>query len=198
MRKYVFLIIALALSLGLCACGNNSKDRIQIDRVQNAKDLFLQVAETTFVYDDLYLTEHAEIHHNAWTIAYEKAMDAYNALSAEEKEFLDKDTVSGRHSPRVDLYEDNYNEICIEQEIALYCKDTAVEELKDSLINKSSYEEYDWILEYSHYSADDNTFLVELEIEYSATNRMGGRIDDTEYVSFRGTYQDGEILITSY
>lgn len=191
MKKTIAILLALWLCVSLCACGNESEDRFK-----DAQNLFRELADIKFVYDDLYLTEHAEIHHNAWTTAYEKAIAAYNALPAEDKAKLDNDPYYGRYGNLSVSHEYSYEHIFIEQEIALYCKDAAVEAVKDSLVNKSSYEEYDWMLERIYYLGSGHGFEVEIKIEYSATNKMGGRIDDTAHVYCKGTYENGKITIT--
>lgn len=214
MKKVVAILLATILCLSLVACGNNRVQKAyeeasarRVEAAQNAinalhelsnldLDDFSSVEEYFAYYDNLwdslYLTEDAEIHHNEWTSAYVAALDAYNALFSDEQlKIQNADWLNEEET-----YIAKYEEILIEQEIALYCKDVAVEDLKERLINKSSYEEYGWILDRSDYRVDDYTFWVELKIEYSATNEMGGRIDDTEYVDCWGTYRDGTITIT--
>lgn len=199
MKKVIALLLATILCLSLVACGNSKEQKAQeeasakrIETAQNAINALHEIYYIDGFFDSLYLTEDAEIHHNEWTSAYVAALDAYNALSSDEQlKIKNADWLNEN-----EIYIGQYEKILIEQEIALYCKDVAVEDLKERLINKSSYEEYGWKLDRSYYFEDDDTFWVELKIEYSATNRMGGRIDDTEYVDCRGTYRDGTITIT--
>jgi hypothetical protein len=140
----------------------------------------------------MYLTETAEIHHNDASSAYAAAFEAYNALSDEEKlEIRDSDLLLEN-----ERFISQYEKILVEQKVAIYCKDVAVEELKETLVNKSSYEEYGWALEKVHYSKDDQVFWVELNVEYSSTNEYGGRVDEIDYFDYTGTYKDGKITIT--
>lgn len=207
MKKTIALLLAIILCLSLVACGDSKGQKVQeeastkrIEEAQNAINALHDISTNSLhdnsyfdsFLDSLFLTEDAEIHHNEWTSAYIAALDAYNALSSDEKLKIKN---AGWLNER-ETYINLYNQILIEQEIALYCKDIAVEALKESLINKSSYEEYGWTLEDSFYYEFNHTFWVELKIEYSATNRMGGRIDDTEYVRCKGIYRDGTITIT--
>lgn len=194
MKRILALIMIFLICFSLCACTNKEAEQAAKERaarIKNVEDLIEYMSDAEWELKELYLTETAEIHHNEWSAAYVKALDAYNALSADEQT-----GVWNADDLKDDYHIKWYNEILIEQEIALYCKDIAVEALKEKLINKSSYEEYGWILDRSYYFEDDHTFWVELKIEYSATNRMGGRIDDTEYVSYHGAYIDGKITIS--
>ena len=183
MKKVIALLLATILCLSLVACGNSKASAKRIEAAQNAINALHEISYVHDFFDSLYLTEDAEIHHNEWTSAYVAALDAYNALSSDEQ--LKIQNADWLNEP--ERYVAWYEKILIEQEIALYCKDVAVEDLKERLINKSSYEEYGWILDHSYYGVGDYTFWFELKIEYSATNKMGGRIDDTEYVDCRGT-----------
>lgn len=192
MKKAIALLLVSILCLSFSGCGSSKESEQKIEEAQNAINALHKISYLEGFSDSLYLTETAEIHHNEWTIAYLAALDAYNALSSDEKLKIKNADWLTKNNGYINWYE----KILIEQEIALYCKDASVEHLKNTLINKSSYEEYGWKLIRSHYFEDDHSFWVELKIEYSATNRMGGRIDDTEYIDCRGTYQDGTITIT--
>lgn len=222
MKKLIALLLVAVLSIGLVACGSATDDaktspeqQASIERIEKAQTAINSLHELTDYspsdfstideysdhvsasfkefLDTLYLTADAEIHHNTWTQAYLSALEAYNALSSDEKLEIKNVEWLSENKTHIEQYE----KILIEQEIALFCKDAAVEALKETLVNKSSYEEYGWVLEKSYYWLDYHTFTVELKIEYSATNRMGGRIDDVEYVRCEGTYTNGEISIIS-
>ena len=206
MKRLVCLLFVAALVVALCACENNKtnenveKAQAAINALSEAEEYMMEIDtqrwlsdnsySSVYFYDSLYVDEHAEIHHNEWSLAYEEAMEAYNSLSTEEKTLIE-------NSACLDYkyYVDEYKSVLLEQEIALFCKDFAVEDLKEKLINKSSYEEYDWILEEVFYSENAHSFGVELKIEYSATNKFGGRIDDIEYFRCSGTYKNGIITI---
>ena len=216
MKKALSLLLVLILCLSACASGPSKEDiesKERIERAQNAinalHNLTDKVDYSQFWYKfchTLYLTETAEIQHNDWTLAYVAAKEAFDALSEKEKQQVKNAEWLTEKSYLIEKYE----EILIEQEIVLYCKEVAVEEVKSDLINKSSYEEYGWKIYGEHYVYQESeydeelgkyvdtgiySFSVEIKIEYSATNRMGGRIDDVEYVRVRGTYSNGTYTI---
>lgn len=215
MRKTISLILALVMCLALCACGPSQEEidasvaeqesAARIDKAQAAINTLHEMTDwknwtDSYDYGDflddfgdtLYLTETAEIHHNDWTLAYIAAQEAYDALSDEEKQQIQNPEWITEDEYLVSRYE----EILIQQEIVLACKEAAVEKLKNSLINKSSYEEYGWEMKHCFYYESTGTFDVEIRIEYSATNRVGGRIDDVEYADCDGTYSNGVVTIT--
>jgi len=197
MKRLIASIVSIFILASFTSCSNNNtsndaatESTAKIEAAQSAINALHEIGYLDNFYDTLYVDENAEIHHNEWSSAYVTALNAYNALSEGEKE-----QITNAHWLNEDSYYINaYENTLIEQEIALYCKDAAVEYIKDSLINKSSYEEYGWILNRVFYLDDDHTFSVDLDIEYSATNKIGGRIDDTEYLYIRGRYQPGGII----
>ncbi len=188
-KRVVTLFLAVVMCFAFAACGESDK---RIKTAQNAINELHKIRSVSDFYDTLYVTENAEIHHNEWSSAYATAIEAYNALSDKEK----LDVKNPEWLTENLSYIVEYENVLIEQEIALYCKDKAVEELKDTLVNKSSYEEYGWTLEKVNYSKDNQKFWVDLKIEYSATNKLGGRLDDVDYFDYTGTYKDGKITIT--
>ena len=199
MKRTVSLIMVVLMCFSLGACKPKDDDsRKAIDAATEALSALHEV-NSKLMEEEVVVSPEGEIMHNEWSLAYIAALEAYNALSDEEKKEVESVYCLEDNEWRVK----NYEKALIEREIALYCKELAVEELKESLINKSSYEEYGWSLRklyyfdemQTSYHGDKYNFWVELEIEYSATNEMGGRIDDTEYNNMTGIYKDGTITI---
>ncbi len=195
MKRIICLIVAALLIMTTYGCSDESAPS-----TDNAKERIAEVEELceqawdayescSHGYDAKpYLNEVGEIIQHEWIRKYLLALEAYNALSEDEKAEVYSGSV-------FTLVTEHYEDLLTEQEMVLKLKDACVESIKESLVNKSSYEEYGWTLgDYYYFTVGDlnGDFHVELTIEYSATNKMGGRIDDSEEFDIRGTYKNGQ------
>lgn len=187
MKKITLLFLALIMCVSLCACGGANEN--------TAKKCEQLIEEIGSISTYGNISAQGEVMVDSDGIkAYEKAKNCYDSLSDKEKKKVKN--IQLLEDMKADYEEAKADEIRYtrEREILLACKDAVVEEIKDILINSSSYEEINWNgFVGTEYDEDTGAFFCTISIEYSATNALGGRVDQKKMSTINGIYKDGNV-----
>ena len=138
-------------------------------------------------------------------IHYLAARYKYKSLSESDKKKVKNYDKIANHKDALDDYEYIINIGHALEKIVREVDNYCVENIKSTLKNQSSYEEYSNEVSLHQLSSrhitiiDENNIIftnAHCTISYSATNSYGGRIDDEKSFYVSGTYSNGEVTIT--
>lgn len=192
MKRVLVVFCVLALTFVSAACStlpskNNKAD--SIEKIQECEHLIDNIGK---IKNGGFIDKKGKVHRDSGISNYEEALNAYNELTDSQKEQVSNRSVLEDKKTAYDAAKEDYDLLLIKSTCIVESKDPFVSAIKEKLKSSSSYEENDWGGTFADYDTKSGKYKVYYNIDFSATNSFGGRLDYTAMGEVSGVYTNGK------